>query len=155
MKYHVTILVLDKQDEIPHQLKVESKTLLKTHDGSLVKGVSVTKKSDGLFDFVSRYFAPWVSHIYRQINYRVVNDLKIFRMELTRIQLMVHHIQIWRHSGLVYWKRINWRQKCYRKEGAFYSLKITEWIQTEKDQCLLADKHIFQCLVPHILKPEE
>ena len=56
------VLVLDKQDEIPHQLKVESKTLLKTHDGSLVKGVSVTKKSDGLFDFVSRYFAPWVSH---------------------------------------------------------------------------------------------
>ena len=22
----------------------------------------MTKKSDGLFDFVSRYFAPWVSH---------------------------------------------------------------------------------------------
>lgn len=38
---------------------MDSKTLLKTHDGSLVKGVSVTKKSDGLFDFVSRYFAPW------------------------------------------------------------------------------------------------
>ena len=55
------ISLIEQHIEIPYKLKVESKTLLKTHDGSLVKGVSVTKKSDGLFDFVSRYFAPWVS----------------------------------------------------------------------------------------------
>ena len=47
---------------------------MKTHDGSLVKGVSVTKKSDGLFDFVSRYFAPWVSHYTEFSCYAIVQN---------------------------------------------------------------------------------
>ena len=37
----------------PHSLKI-------THNASLIRGVSITKKSSNpSLDFVSRYFAPW------------------------------------------------------------------------------------------------
>lgn len=44
------------------KLVVDSRRLLQVHDGSLVKGIIVTLKGDpsnGSYDVLSRYFAPW------------------------------------------------------------------------------------------------
>ena len=50
----------DVDDKFLAGLVLNSAALKSTHDASLIRGVSITKKSseDGI-DFVSRYFAPW------------------------------------------------------------------------------------------------
>lgn len=51
-------LAYNLPDSFLHRLAVNPDTLLSTHDGSLIRGVSITKRSSEV-DFVSRYFAPW------------------------------------------------------------------------------------------------